>query len=64
MRNNAITSRGFYKSKMISNLKEFHTCEEYFMNEDLERNGTKVIVDPNFTKIGEDIEDFINKLQS
>ena len=64
MRNNAITSRGEYRSKKISNLKDFDALEKYFMNEDLERNGTKVIIDPDFTNIGEDIYKFLNKFQS
>ena len=64
MRNNAITSRGEYRSKKISNLKDFDTWEKYFQDEDLERNGTKVIIDPDFINIGEDIDEFLNKFQS
>ena len=64
MRNEAITIRNVYRSKRISNLKDFDVLEKYFKDEDLERNGTKVIVDPDFIKIGEDIDEFLNKFQS
>ena len=64
MRNNSITSRSAYRSKKIRSLRDFDALERYFMNEDLERNGTKVIVDPDFTIIGDDIDQFLNKFQN
>ena len=49
---------------MISNLKDFDALEKIFKDENLELNGTKVIVDPDFKNIGDDIGQFLNKFQS
>ena len=64
MSNNAITKRKSDKSRMIHYLKHFNTLEKLFKKESLERSNTKVIVYPDFIKIGEQIDPFINKFQS
>ena len=64
MGNKANTLRYVYTPKMISNLKDFDPLEKILMDENLERNYTEVIVDPDFKNIGEDIHNFLNKFQS
>ena len=64
MTRKAKTSGNKYKSKQMKNFDDFKALEKHFENEDLEQNQTKVIVDPDFIKIGEDIGEFLNKFQS